>query len=216
MDETTSKEKVFKSIRNALIDKTDSPYTDVDFESSVFLDFKESAEVTFAQEFTRIAGRFAYCEDEADMIEKLKFIIYENNNHGIFCFDQALKSLLSEHEIAFQSEPIALMNASIGLTLCECLIARTGSIMVSSRQMSGRRLNVFPEVHVVIASTDQLVNNLRDAFELMKKKYSGTLPSAITVISGPSRTADIEKTLVMGAHGPRQLYVLLVEAEEIN
>ncbi|NCA86072.1 MAG: hypothetical protein EOM83_10935 [Clostridia bacterium] len=216
MNETTSKEKVFKSIRNALIDKTDAPFTDVDFESSVFQDFKESIEVTFAQEFTRLAGKFAYCEDEADMIEKLKFIIYENSNREIFCFDPALKSLLQEYEIAFQAEPVALMNASIGLTLCECLIARTGSIMVSSRQLSGRRLNVFPEVHVVIATTDQLVSNLRDGFELMKKKYGATLPSAITVISGPSRTADIEKTLVMGAHGPKQLYILLVEAEEDN
>jgi L-lactate dehydrogenase complex protein LldG len=213
MNETTSKEKVFKSIRNALIDKTDAPFTEVDFESSVFQDFKESSEVTFAQEFTRISGKFAYCEDEADMVEKLKYIIYENSSREIFCFDPVLKSLLQEYEIAYKAEPVALMNASIGLTLCECLIARTGSVMVSSRQLSGRRLNVFPEVHVVIASTDQLVGNLRDGFELMKKKYGATLPSAITVISGPSRTADIEKTLVMGAHGPRQLYVLLVEAE---
>jgi L-lactate dehydrogenase complex protein LldG len=216
MNETTTKEKVFKSIRNALIDKADAPFTDVDFESSVFQDFRESIEVTFAQELTRIGGKFAYCEHEADMIEKLKFVIYENSNREIFCFDQVLKRLLSEHEIAFQSDPVALMNVGIGLTLCECLIARTGSIMVSSRQMSGRRLNVFPEVHVVIATTDQLVKNLQDAFVLMKKKYATTLPSAITVISGPSRTADIEKTLVMGAHGPRQLYILLVEAEEGN
>jgi L-lactate dehydrogenase complex protein LldG len=81
--------------------------------------------------------------------------------------------------------------------------------MVSSK--NSRRLNVYPETHVVIAYVDQLVDDLKDAFIAVQKKYSGKLPSMLSVITGPSRTADIEKTLVMGAHGPRQLFVILVE-----
>jgi len=81
--------------------------------------------------------------------------------------------------------------------------------MVSSK--NSRRLNVYPETHVVIAYVDQLVDDLKDAFIAVQKKYSGNLPSMLSVITGPSRTADIEKTLVMGAHGPRQLFVILVE-----
>ena len=101
-----------------------------------------------------------------------------------------------------------------GITYCEYLIARLGSIMVSSKQTSGRRLNVFPENHIVIARSSQIVADLKDALKNIKEKYVGNLPSMISVITGPSRTADIEKTLVMGAHGPRELYVFLIDEEK--
>jgi L-lactate dehydrogenase complex protein LldG len=81
--------------------------------------------------------------------------------------------------------------------------------MVSSK--TSRRLNVYPEIHVVIAYANQLVDDLKDAFVAVQNKYSCKLPSMLSVITGPSRTADIEKTLVMGAHGPRELFLILVE-----
>ena len=76
---------------------------------------------------------------------------------------------------------------------------------------SGRQAFVFPDAHIVVAFTSQLVNDLKDAFTKLKKKYEPRLPSMITLITGPSRTADIEKTLVMGVHGPKELYVFLLE-----
>jgi L-lactate dehydrogenase complex protein LldG len=97
----------------------------------------------------------------------------------------------------------------VGVTGCEFVVARLGSIMVSSK--NSRRLNVYPETHVVIAYVHQLVDDLKDAFSAIQEKYSGKLPSMVSVITGPSRTADIEKTLVMGAHGPRELFLILVE-----
>ena len=86
--------------------------------------------------------------------------------------------------------------------------------MVSSKQPSGRRLNVFPESHIVIAYSSQLVPDIKDALKKMQEKYHNNLPSLITVITGPSRTADIEKTLVMGAHGPKQLYLFLIDENQ--
>jgi L-lactate dehydrogenase complex protein LldG len=59
---------------------------------------------------------------------------------------------------------------------------------------------------------NQIVVDLKDAFTAVQAKYSGKIPSMLSVITGPSRTADIEKTLVLGAHGPRELFVILVEA----
>src|SRR5262249_43068275 len=97
------------------------------------------------------------------------------------------------------------------ITLCECLVARTGSVIISSRQMSGRRLPFFPDVHVVLAYTSQLVGEIKDALQLIKLKYGDQIPSMITAITGPSRTADIEKTLVKGAHGPKEIFVFLVD-----
>jgi len=211
MDESTTREKIFKNIRNALIDKAPNPYPDVEFETSVFQPMTESVDVTFAQEFTKVAGKFVYCEDETDMAEKLKFIISNNKLEKVVCFEEKLKPLLVKHDIPFVNEPGELADGKAAITFCEFLIARFGSIMVSSRQLSGRRLNVFPETHLVIGYTSQLVPDLKDAIGKIREKYDGNMPSMVSVITGPSRTADIEKTLVMGAHGPKQLFLLLVE-----
>jgi len=213
MEETTTREKIFKRIRNALIEKTEIPFPDIDFDSPVFRDITESLDLTFAQEFTKTGGKFAYCEDEHDMAEKLKYIIQENQKSSLYCLEEKIKPILEQHDIEFADQPGELLQAGIGVTYCEYLVARLGSIVVSSRQMSGRRLNVFPETHVVIAYTTQLVPDIKDALDKIAKKYDAGFPSAVTFISGASRTADIEKTLVMGAHGPKELYVLLVEAD---
>jgi L-lactate dehydrogenase complex protein LldG len=98
----------------------------------------------------------------------------------------------------------------VGITSCEFLVAHTGSVMVSSALEGGRQSFVFPPVHVVIARKDQLVAYLADAYSGIQTKYQKALPSQITLITGPSRTADIEKTLVMGAHGPKSLNVFLL------
>ena len=83
--------------------------------------------------------------------------------------------------------------------------------MVSNGNAAGRRLSIYPHVHIVIAYTSQLVLDVKDGFKLLKEKYPENLPSMITNITGPSRTADIEKILVLGAHGPKELYVFLLE-----
>jgi L-lactate dehydrogenase complex protein LldG len=211
MDETTTREKIFKNIRNALIDKASNPYPEVEFESPVYPPLKESIDVTFAQELTKVSGKFVYCEDEADMAEKLKFVIHNNKLENVICFEESLKPLLEEHEIPFSFRPDEILDGMAGITCCEFLIARFGSIMISSRQLSGRRLNVYPETHIVVAYTSQLVPDIKDALAKIKEKYDGKMPSLVSVITGPSRTADIEKTLVMGAHGPKKLFLLLVE-----
>jgi L-lactate dehydrogenase complex protein LldG len=72
---------------------------------------------------------------------------------------------------------------------------------------------VYAAVHVCIAYTSQLVYDIRDGLQLIKEKYAGNIPSLVTFATGPSRTADIEKTLVVGVHGPAEVYVFLVEGE---
>lgn len=214
MEESTTREKIFKSIRNALIEKSDNPFPNVEFESNIYQPMKEMAEVTFAQEFTKVSGKFVYCENESDLAEKLKFILNEFDPATVFCLEKELFPLFEEYEIGLETNAANLDKMVVGITLCEFLIARLGSIMVSSHNLSGRRMHVFPDVHIVIANTSQMVDDLKDAFRLIKEKYPDGLPSTISVITGPSRTADIEKTLVMGVHGPRQLYVLLVDANQ--
>jgi L-lactate dehydrogenase complex protein LldG len=100
--------------------------------------------------------------------------------------------------------------ADVGITLCDALIAQTGSVLLTSRSGGGRALSVLPPHHVVIGRESQLLPDLPAAFERLKTTYADDYPSLITFITGPSRTSDIERVLVLGAHGPRVLTVLLV------
>ncbi len=104
----------------------------------------------------------------------------------------------------------ALEACDAGLTECESLIAQTGSVCVTSRSSGGRALSVLPPHHVVIATRAQLVTDLAAAYEHLAEKYGANYPSFISFISGPSRTGDIERILVLGAHGPKKLTVLLL------
>jgi L-lactate dehydrogenase complex protein LldG len=97
-----------------------------------------------------------------------------------------------------------------GITECDALIAQTGSVLVTNRSAGGRALSVLPPHHVVIARRDQLLRDLPAAFELVKKKYAANYPSMISFITGPSRTGDIERILVLGAHGPKKLTIFCV------
>ena len=107
-------------------------------------------------------------------------------------------------------EKDALEACDAGLTECESLVAQTGSVCVTARSSGGRALSVLPPHHVVIASRAQLVADLSGAYEHLAAKYGASYPSFISFISGPSRTGDIERILVLGAHGPKKLTVLLL------
>jgi L-lactate dehydrogenase complex protein LldG len=119
--------------------------------------------------------------------------------------------MLTHFEYPFIGNDQDFLNAEVGITLCEALIARNGSILVSNAGAAGRRLSIYPDTHIVLAFTSQLVLDLKDGFVRLKEKYGNQLPSMITTITGPSRTADIEKTLVLGAHGPKELFVFLID-----
>ena len=209
MEESTSREKVLKKVRHALIYKTDNPFAQVDFDSPVYKPMNDTSDVNFAQEFTKVGGVFIYCENEAEVVSTLAALNTECSWQNVYCSEPEFQYMLTQAGVPFDSDEESLQSLKVGITGCEFVIARLGSIMVSSR--NSRRLNVYPDTHVVIAYVHQLVDDLKDAFNAITEKYSGRLPSMISVITGPSRTADIEKTLVMGAHGPRELFVILVE-----
>ena len=95
----------------------------------------------------------------------------------------------------------------VAITECDLLVAQTGGVVVTSRSAGGRALSVLPPHHVVIARRDQLVADLPAAFSRLQQKYAPDYPSMISFITGPSRTGDIERILVLGAHGPKRLTV---------
>ncbi len=210
-DSTTSKEKILKKIRKALIHKSTQEIGDIDNDSMIFTASEESLEMQFAQNFTSLNGKFIFCENEAEFLENFDWIMKDNEWKNLFCLEPKIKDLLKKGKIKFSDKEDDLLNADIGITLCECLISRTGSVMISSKQASGRRLPVYANFHIVVAYTSQLVEHVKDGLKFIKEKYKDKLPSMISTLSGPSRTADIEKTLVQGAHGPKEMFVFLID-----
>jgi L-lactate dehydrogenase complex protein LldG len=211
MEESTAREKILKKVRDALIEKTEAPYSVVDQEASVYKEITDPLDVTFAEALVKAAGKFVYCESEDEFIGNLKSFILEKDWGVLFCKDPKIQQLLKQGGIPYESLNEAFLEARIGITRCEYLIARLGTVMVSSRLSPGRKITVYPEIHLILGYSCQLVPDLRQALINIKKKYKDHYPSMVSLITGPSRTADIEKTLVLGAHGPKEFYVFLID-----
>jgi len=209
-DITTSKEKLLKKIRKALLEKRDNPYPNLE-DLPHYPITGELAEVLFAEQFAAISGQFVFCEDEVQFIENLLELAEERKWRKIYCWEPPLQDILTRFDYPFFETDKDFEQAEVGFTLCEALIARNGSILLSNANMAGRRLSIYPPVHIVLAYSSQMVLDLKDGFKLIKSKYGHNLPSMISNVTGPSRTADIEKTLVLGAHGPKELFVFLLD-----
>jgi len=209
-DITTPKEKLLKKIRKALLEKRDNPYPNIE-DLPHYPENNDLPEVIFAEQFTAVSGQFVFCESEVQFIENLLELAEERKWRKIYCWEPPLQEILSRFDYPFFETDKDFQAADVGFTLCEALIARNGSILLSNANMAGRRLSIYPPVHIVLAYTSQLVIDLKDGFKLIKEKYGNDLPSMISNITGPSRTADIEKTLVLGAHGPKELFVFLLD-----
>ncbi len=207
---TTAKEKMLKKIRQALLQKKENPHPMFE-ESQLYKDEEESLDVTFAREFTQMSGNFIYCDGEISLIENLIILVEKINISKLYIWEKPLQQMMDQYGFPHRKSQQAFEEIEASITSCEALIARNGSIMISNYSESGRRLSVYPPVHIVIAKASQLVMDVKHAMALMKERYADDFPTMITTITGPSRTADIEKRLVLGAHGPKELYLFLLE-----
>lgn len=215
MKESTSKEKVLKKIRDALVDRMPAPFVGVDMESPLFAPpDSEFLEETFAKAFIKTKGKFIYCQDVSEIRDSLKIVIKQRGFKRLFCGEDYLQGLVQGLETELVSETGDVFSCDASITGCEALVARLGTIVCSSSEKSGRKAMVVPPVHIVIATNKQLVYSLEEAMRHLKQKYGQKMPSLISFITGPSRTADIEKTLVFGAHGPKELYLFMLDMKE--
>jgi L-lactate dehydrogenase complex protein LldG len=209
--EPTSKERILKNIRRGLIQSTDQPFPNLETAAPVYPAPGDTLDVIFAEKFSDIQGNFIYCEDEKAFIDNLNTLADEKKWNNIFAWEFFLQDLFQQKGFRKLRVGNNLDKADAGISLCECLVARTGSILVSSCQLSGRSIPIFPPVHLVLAYNTQLIYDLKEAIQSVTDRYNGNTPSMISIATGPSRTADIEKTLVLGAHGPKEVYVFFVD-----
>jgi L-lactate dehydrogenase complex protein LldG len=211
MKQTTARERVLKGIRNALIQKVENPFFYVNTIEPVYAPVDPVEEIAFAEALQRVGGSFVYCVDERELLMSLAGLMQERGWASIYCLNSSIAELLGLASLNVLTNPDHIDQMLVGITGCEALIGRTGSVLVSSVASDGRRMPVFPEVHLVLAYASQVVPDIQQALALMTTRYGEKIPSMMTFITGPSRTADIEKTLVMGAHGPKELIVFLID-----
>jgi len=124
------------------------------------------------------------------------------------CWPEFLE--LDWHAVGINVEARATQGSDlVGITGAFCAIAETGTLMLLSGARSPGATSLLPETHIAIVRENRIVRGMEDAWHLLRMEH-GALPRAVNFISGPSRTADIEQTLVLGAHGPYRVHVVLI------
>lgn len=99
----------------------------------------------------------------------------------------------------------------VGITGCFCAVAETGTLMLCSSHDSPAALSLLPETHIAVVFASRIVAAMEDAWQLARDEL-GSLPRAVNFVSGPSRTGDIEQTIVLGAHGPYRVHLIIVRS----
>jgi L-lactate dehydrogenase complex protein LldG len=208
MSSQSAKQNILKKIRQALNQPVPLPFPEAENNLDVFKQQEDDPAVIFAQQFSALQGKFAVCNDDRDMIIQLQQLLLDKGWNKIYCKEDRLLRFVQETGLALHSD---LSSCDVSITGCEYLVARTGTIVLSSAQQSGRTTSIYAPVHICIAYNHQLVYDLKNAIENIRNHYKDNLPSLISFASGPSRTADIEKTLVTGVHGPKEVYCFLID-----
>lgn len=198
--------------------KTSQPDNEVELKEALDVQSTESLSLTFAEAFNKVSGKFIYCESIEEFVDQLNSLTENNNWNNLHCWHPQLQEVFQEVDFRKCRIGKNLDKADGGITTCEALVARTGSILLSSALPSGRTLSIFPPVHICVAYTSQLVYDIDDALQMMLKRYDQNLPSFVSLSTGPSRTANTEESLALGENGPKDVYVFLIEqpVEEID
>jgi len=97
----------------------------------------------------------------------------------------------------------------VGITGAFCAIAETGTLMTVTGPQTPAAASLLPETHIAVVAASRIVRGMEEAWQLARTEL-GQLPRAVSFISGPSRTADIEQTVTLGAHGPYRVHIILV------
>ena len=169
------------------------------------------------------------CDTYKEASDYIASLAFERNSNHIVISDQECTENLGLEEVDLPDEskitvitsdedPVFNRNraieADIGVTGVDFAIAETGTCVVSASNEVGRLVSLAPPLYVAVVKKGQVLPSLDELFSMQRKKFlDGTQNSYTSLISGPSRSADIEYTLVTGVHGPGEVHLLLVEED---
>lgn len=207
MKASASRENILKKIRQALSNTVPVPFPGLTPKEELYVHPNEDETVLFAEAFTKLQGKFSLCEDVNALRIQLQQLFAAMKWEKVYCVDPQIQEICG----LIQTHP-TLDDCDVAVTGCEYLVARTGTIVMTSNAVMGRTSSVYAPIHICIAFNRQLVFDFKEALFFLKEKYQQQLPSLITFATGPSRTADIEKTLVKGIHGPKEVFCFLIDS----
>jgi L-lactate utilization protein LutC len=192
-----------------------------------------SAVERFTAEFSRVSGEATVCSKPEDVIATIKGLIQSSGFQTVAISGHAVcRRLKVEEKLRAEFPQIHLVNelldsesaverrqlrkrlshVDLSITGTEYLIADIGTIVAIANPQASREISLLPAAHLVLATPDQIYPNMAELFLTIHEEYGDTLPgSALTLITGPSRTADIEKVLIKGVHGPTRLLAIIVD-----
>jgi len=206
----SDKESFFK--RFQFPSKSSKEYFPADLPTDFFQEEEENnVSALFAQRLKESGGEFYFAQTLEELSVALSVFLVQEKIKTLYCTNEILLSLFNNQEFNILNDKDNLENNEATITECEFLCARTGTVVMSSFLSTGRRAIFANDILIVIAQTSQVVADIYDAIDALMTKYGKNTPSLITFVTGPSRTADIEKQLVLGAHGAKRLVVFLYE-----
>jgi len=234
--DSKSREAILENVRSALKSKSSTPAShvaSVSNQAAVKLTQTQSTGdqapgetiQRFASELIRIGGRFQHCVGDKEAFEYIEQLALDRRSKMIISWnvplltDVDLRTRFEEKDIIFETgitgrELISkAAEADIGISGVDYALADTGTLVLFAGELQPRSVSLLPPVHVAIVRPQQILPGLGDLFPFLQGESNGlrNLSSAITFITGPSRTADIELKLVVGVHGPQELHVLVVD-----
>ena len=172
---------------------------------------------TFVQRFEKLAGKAFVVPDEALVVPQLSALL--NGKQAIASNALYLETCgitnLSQVKSGFNDRDVlrkACAAADVGITSADYVLAETGTLVMLSSKQEARLVSLLPPVHVAVVPRSRIVANLDELLTRLPKPAEQT--SSMVLITGPSRTADIEQILVRGVHGPGEVYAVIVEDEK--
>ncbi|MCF8341553.1 MAG: LUD domain-containing protein [Chitinophagaceae bacterium] len=208
--QSTAKENILRKIKKALEIPVPLPFPELNAINTIYPFPSDDLKTIFTTVFTSLLGKLQWFEHEENMVQQFLLMAEAQGWKEIYCAEPQLRDIFITYGFSSFSEK-NIADVDVSITSCEALVARTGTILLSSKLPEGRTASVYAPVHVCVAFTHQMVYDNSDAILMMQNKYPTQLPSMLCFATGPSRTADIEKTLVVGVHGPKEVFCLIID-----
>ncbi|MBO4567403.1 MAG: LUD domain-containing protein [Bacteroidales bacterium] len=215
LSERTNKEQILAKVREAVMTKDENLFKDVNMQVDTWTPFKEEdgADFTFVERFKENGGIFVYFESKENFLDAMKQYVVENQWEPLCSTSKKMHEIFKDSGIALSRDYTTKRKKTVSITDCECLIAHTGSVVVTDKCAGSRAAYSNADVLLVFASPSQIVASMKDAIHLVKEKYGSDRPSETVIISGASKSTEIDNQLVIGVQGIKQIALFLVEEE---
>ncbi|GIW47191.1 MAG: lactate utilization protein C [Deltaproteobacteria bacterium] len=223
MTQASSKHSILAKIRAGLGKKLDKDLSGNSHTELVYKDYthkkKQEAEdlvPIFIEEALKVSAKVKTIGDKKEIPKSIEDIFKENGYRRFAIWNsQTLESLMVKEFLlekgfrAVSNNKEELIEADVGITEVDFAIADTGTLVLLTDSTKPRSVSLIPHSHIAVVESRKMVANVFELFTLLSDLFSFDKPSCLTFITGPSRTADIELTLTIGAHGPKNLFVLI-------